>query len=336
MKQDRLEYIDLARGICIVLVVFHHLCATEFGSSHPFNVFVRSFREPLFFVLSGLFFKEYENFWSFLKRKINRLLIPFVCFYAFGYILNLLLYPYAWKEFTLKAVWGLHDEAISGNMPIWFLWCLFINNILLYLITIVSKKAKKYELIVFISLISVVGTCGYCLGATPNMQIPFFIDTALTTTPFLGMGNLLKRKTNIFEKNSWDKHLLLFSSLMFIGVFFLAEMPFFPMNNYLDCNIFSLYSCGLLGALGIIFLAKRIVRLPIISYYGRYSIMILCTHLPLYAILYNVANYCMIRQSVYLHLIFFVIIMSSYIGIIPLLKKYMPYITAQKEVIKVS
>lgn len=336
MNKVRLEYIDLAKGICIILVVFHHLCATEFGSAHPFNIFVRSFRQPLFFILSGLFFKEYENFWAFLKRKINKLLIPFVCFYVFGYILNLILYPYAWREFTHKAIWGLYDEAISGNMPIWFLWCLFINNILLYLIVIISKKSKKYELLVFASLISVVGICGYCFGAAPDMQIPFFIDTALSTTPFLGMGYLLKRKTKLLEKQNWDKYLLLFSLLAFVWVFFFAGNPFFPSNNFLDCSFFSLYTCGLLGALGIIFFSKKIVRLPIISYYGRYSIMILSTHLPMYAILYNIANYCKISQSLRLHFVFFFLIMASYMIVIPLMKKYLPYITAQKDIIKIS
>ena len=74
----RIEWIDLANGICIILVVLFHVC-----HEYPLEVQISSFRMPLYFILSGLFFKQYEGFIGFLKRKTNKLLIPFLFFLFF-------------------------------------------------------------------------------------------------------------------------------------------------------------------------------------------------------------------------------------------------------------
>ena len=81
MKENgsRIEWIDLAKGICILLVVFYHV-AICLHIDYPLSTQIASFRMPLYFILSGLFFKQYEGFVGFLKRKTNKLLIPFLFF----------------------------------------------------------------------------------------------------------------------------------------------------------------------------------------------------------------------------------------------------------------
>ncbi len=62
-QTDRIEWIDLAKGICIILVVMLH-ARVDIGFS------LSHFRMPLYFVLSGLFFKTYGNFKGFIIKKI--------------------------------------------------------------------------------------------------------------------------------------------------------------------------------------------------------------------------------------------------------------------------
>ena len=64
-----------------MLVVLNHTAGTC-STSHIFEMQMHTFRMPLYFILSGLFFKEYEVFWGFLKRKTNKLLIPFIFWYG--------------------------------------------------------------------------------------------------------------------------------------------------------------------------------------------------------------------------------------------------------------
>ena len=75
--KDRIDFIDLAKGFCIVLVVFTHV-NSYFNLSYPLQETLSIFRMPLYFFLSGLFFKNYEGFCGFVKRKVNKLLIPFL------------------------------------------------------------------------------------------------------------------------------------------------------------------------------------------------------------------------------------------------------------------
>ena len=74
-KTNRLEFIDLAKGLCIMLVVFQHVTSTFGVSDYPFKLGLASFRMPLYFFLSGLFFKSYSGFLEFLEKKFIKLLI---------------------------------------------------------------------------------------------------------------------------------------------------------------------------------------------------------------------------------------------------------------------
>lgn len=46
-----------------------------------------SFTMPLYFFVSGLFFKSYEGFGGFLARKVDKLLVPFLIFYLGSFLL---------------------------------------------------------------------------------------------------------------------------------------------------------------------------------------------------------------------------------------------------------
>ncbi len=76
---QRIDYVDLAKGICIMLVVYNHVCKL-YHHTDDILVIQGSFRMPLYFILSGLFFKEYSGFSSFAKRKVNNLIVPFFFF----------------------------------------------------------------------------------------------------------------------------------------------------------------------------------------------------------------------------------------------------------------
>lgn len=74
IPKKRIEWIDSAKGVCICLVVLHHILAS-YGlyskgvvSSHIYYS-LQSFRIPLYFVLSGLFFKSYGGILLFIIKK---------------------------------------------------------------------------------------------------------------------------------------------------------------------------------------------------------------------------------------------------------------------------
>src|SRR5688500_482902 len=71
----RIEYLDIAKGIGILLVVLGH------NDFEVISLFVQrliySFHMPLFFFLSGYFLNTAVPFFDFIKKRFNALLKPF-------------------------------------------------------------------------------------------------------------------------------------------------------------------------------------------------------------------------------------------------------------------
>ena len=148
VAKPRYAFVDLAKGICIMLVVWHHVVSTWGLETYPLKEAVSSFRMPLYFFLSGLFFKEYTGFFDFCKRKINKLLIPF----AFFFVTLSCIFPFVLHYLHLRgnpgaSVWySFVWKQAFPNIPVWFLLSLFWTNLMFYGLYLVAKKfvAKKF------------------------------------------------------------------------------------------------------------------------------------------------------------------------------------------------
>lgn len=60
-KDDRQTWIDVCRGIGILLVVFAH-------TSSPFNNFIYGFHMPLFFMISGIILDSHRSDLPFIMQ----------------------------------------------------------------------------------------------------------------------------------------------------------------------------------------------------------------------------------------------------------------------------
>ncbi len=103
------------------------------------------------------------------------------------------------------------------------------------------------------------------------------------------------------------------------------------IENKFDINPLVFYIRGITGTLCVLYLSKAIVKLPFVSYIGRYSIMILLTHLLVLAVVSMVVSK-LICNSDLAYWTTVCVTLISYIVIIPLMKKYLPYVTSQKDV----
>ena len=186
-EKQRIEYIDLAKGICICLVVWNHICNGFVRTPFYFTAMV--FRMPLYFFLSGLFFKSYGGFSNFCFRKTNKLLIPFLAFH----FLTAFVWMVATDAIGNRFTWDLclqhfkeflfapYNEKFP-NEAIWFLLCLFIMNILYYVCVSISSRFEK-QTAVLLTITFMIGFLGYWIGYK-EISIPFYLDSAMTALPF--------------------------------------------------------------------------------------------------------------------------------------------------------
>jgi len=325
-RSARIEWIDLAKGFCIILVVLYHVCNMMY-MTYPLWVQTTAFRMPLYFILSGLFFKQYEGFIGFLKRKTNKLLIPFLFFML---ITSVIPYAFMNHRFSLEVLFSLRE--VVYNLPIWFLLCLFEINIIFYLIQWAANSLfSRGQTLVVIFTSLALGVLGLYMGVS-HIRLHLYLDTALSALPFFAFGWWLNRKTSFLRIPSRPVDILIIvACAAILGLFALPVSWIY--NTFSIEAVWVVYLCGISGTIMILLVSKFIKHLPLVSFWGRYSIMILCTHFPIATAISAVLS--RVLAGVPLLLATLVLTMCVCHFLIPVLKKYLPYFTAQKDLIKV-
>ena len=324
MQKERIDFIDLAKGFCIILVVMGHC---DVANSIPGFNFLRM---PLFFILSGLFFKPYNGFLNFAIQKTNKILIPFLFFYCISYFLFYLIEAF-YPAIMVTSARGIEDMFTNRqffNGPIWFLLCLYWGNLLFYIVYISFKKEVFRTLSVLI-----IGFIGFYLGYK-DFFLPLFIDVAFTALPFYYIGYLLK-KSPILYPSKYDRWSFIFIFFLY-GISAILEHSFsmkllFQYNDIKGCML--PYIAAICSVLVILLLCKKIKKIAFISYIGRYSIVVLCLHHLVYRplkVLFKLFDISFLNNS---YTLFIITLIICYF-LIPLCIKYIPYFTAQKNLIK--
>ncbi|MGM9803488.1 MAG: acyltransferase family protein [Muribaculaceae bacterium] len=338
--KQRIEYIDLAKGFCILLVVASHILA-YYRTALPYDSVMKCFRMPLYFFLSGVFFKQYESFFGFFKRKVNKLLIPFAFFYlTLGIVVPAILYKYGVKLLAYDPRMGIGEQLLQfwelekfPNAPIWFLLCLFEVNMLFYVIFMVARRMRWHATYLIAAMSVACGVAGM-LMSYHRVLLPCYFDTALTSMPFFAMGYILNRKTRVMQRG-WrgDKYLWLVVVMSVLLLMWLAY-PLDYRSNYFAGCYFTAHLCGVVGTLMTLFIAKMLKHIPLITYWGRYSIMILCTHQLVYQLL-EMWLKSFVPRGWWRIGTCMTLTMMVYVLLIPVMRKLLPHVTAQRNVIKV-
>ena len=343
--KPRIEYLDLAKGICIFLVALFHATA-YFSVQMPIAHVFRSIRLPLYFFLSGCFFKPYNGFFDFLKRKTNKLLIPF----AFWFLLISIFVVYLYNLLGIHTIYStpvgpLHDlvtlykEEDFFNIPIWFLLCLFEINILFYFIHLISYKLSKRYQTPVICILSLLLGIVYVILHNHEIDLPFFIDSALSDLPYFAFGYVCFRHTTILTPNRVDKYIPILLIVLVLFIYFFALKTPISSKDRVDIqDFFCHYLSGFAGASFIILLTKWIKYLPVIRWWGRYSIIILILHGPIYHHFVHIARHLHIMpdQPWIALLIILSLTMLCCSAAIPICKRFFPHVTAQKDLIPIQ
>ncbi|HFF8942197.1 MULTISPECIES: acyltransferase family protein [Serratia] len=152
----REAWVDYAKGIGIILVVFGHVNRGLYsaGIQLPGSFYqltdsvIYSFHMPLFFFLSGLFFTqslERKGKTRFVISKIDTIVYPYVIWSLLQGLVEVLLSRYTNNPSSLGDVLSLFTHP---RAQFWFLYALFMVFVLATLLY--SKDAYRYLLPVLI------------------------------------------------------------------------------------------------------------------------------------------------------------------------------------------
>ncbi len=298
---SRIRFIDIAKGIGIILVVCTHVYSPLMSWASPCFI-------PLFFVISGYCTTHPVN----LKSKCQKLLTPYLIFTFFLLLLHLDFKP----VHILGAVysrWCLYpidtQENLlfltSGNAPLWFLTCMFSSFCILHFI---QKKGKKWIYLITCVIIT------FALSFLPIL-LPWSLDTAFLMTIFLYAGIYI-RKYDILPKLS------IYSFAVLTALYYIALQYCGGINlsvRMYGNSILLLTFAAIIGSILIIKLAMVLDKyLKIVSdtlsYIGIHSLPIFCIHLPFIGLWEKVLSFVPldIAPSVHGGLVVILVILTTY------------------------
>lgn len=269
----RIDYIDIAKGIAIILVVCSHTYAGPI--IFPFS----AFSIPLFFFCSGLTCSIRDNMFISFKRKAIKLLKPYIFF-------NIILFLCA-QRWSFREIFGVFYsryclypiEVIDnprlltvGNFPLWFLTCMTISYLLFYII-IYNKKYQYYIVALYLLLTA--------LFDNLPILLPWSIDTAFLMAVYMYVGFRLKEIPNIFC--TFKPHPIVIMAF----VFYILVLPYCNdidiSKRYYDPSYFIYIIAGLSGSISALYisylLSHTIFKVPL-QQIGIHSLTIFCIEMP--------------------------------------------------------
>lgn len=210
-KLSHLAWIDIVKGIGIILVVLGHAFRDEMRTAnivydYIYNI-IYSFHMPLFFAISGVTFglsySKYKNsLTTFYKKKAKSLFIPLVSYSAIIYVIFVLLYkiPFFAKMLS-DANYQLYSIPKYLQMQflfinpyashLWFIWVLFCMTLIVFTLAVVFKFSSKFKyLSVVVSIV---------LFSISFFDIPSAVKLLFTNMIFFVSGILVSEYDNALK-----------------------------------------------------------------------------------------------------------------------------------------
>ena len=148
--KKRIGYIDMAKGLAIILVIVGHSSFVP----HIAKMILYIFHIPLFFFLSGftLNVRKYENFSVYFLNKWKSLVVPFFLLNSFVFLFQLfVMYPDQVLSFNILHF--IKQLLISDRLHIyfqlWFLNVLFLAHVFIYFILKRRWNVSQWIMIFF-------------------------------------------------------------------------------------------------------------------------------------------------------------------------------------------
>ena len=320
---NRIGYIDLAKGVGIILVILGHGLLQNFA--------IEVFHMPLFFFLAGLTFTPPTttngSLGVFVLKKFNRIFIPWVFFSLVSGIAEWIL--------------GRISEDAEFNGPLWFLPTLL--TAVVFYTTIHLKVESKLALNAIVFTFPFVAYALYKYTDVPSI-LPFDVIRALEATFYMHLG--YSYRTSRLANGG--------RAILMGSVFVYAACVYVSMRNY-DVHGVHFYNgstytyslvlpivASVTAIYSVISLCRNAKRIQLINWMGANSLVIYGFHFPIQERLNQVVFYFFTnlhitsfpaKLLIVLVAYFITVVTSSMIAIT--CKKYIPKLTGYSSLIPI-
>lgn len=317
-KKERLTYLDVAKGIGILLVVIGHVYAFNRQIVDRFFViWLYSFHMPLFFIISGMLiaYKDEKDIWKFVKKRIKGILIPYVFFSIFSIIVFAIVNDFSREVFVQNVKATICGVGID---TLWFLPALFFGEVIFFALRNLLKN--KYVICIISAII-------YTLGNFMMKDyglICLFLGRICIAVGFIMIGNYTM---NLIRKRNMPWYGLIVIAILSV---ILSKINGLVDLNNLVFNNHILYLINSLIGTYLILEISKLIDIDEITYWGRNTLIVMATHLNIIYILFN--KILGIHSFGYVTgMIVFVLLLAVERIIIYVVNRYMPFLMGRKQ-----
>lgn len=283
MTKMRLHYIDLAKGILILMVAYGHvwyrICHTDgydnayMANLHELvNLWVAFFM-PAFFVITGMCSNFDKARKTFLVNQIKTILIPA---FTLGVVSHGIEWALAGKGFSMGIT-----VFLKGN-TYWFLFALFTAKVIYYALRKLLGTLGKTLIATFVLFIMSVSFHEF-LPQLPNY---WCWTHALGLMPFLALGQIL-RKYELLE----NKRFILISGgvyIVILTVYLLLDITIPRITGGIYLPVFQMlpyFALSCTGSVVLLAACKIMGHGQWLESLGKHSLVIYCLHEGMLSIL---------------------------------------------------
>lgn len=294
MQQERIRYIDIYKGIGILLVVLGH---TQMIPEY-LTIWIYAFHMPLFFVATGFLIGR-ENLYERDSRDIilgraRSILVPYFWFSLIAVLWDAVGIYFEPEQYNIDGLMEKVWDSVTGYgvSVLWFLPAFFVGTVGYQIL----RKHLPFGVVFgFVTVISVAvllinGIPDYVMGKSMTAEIfllkmVYVLWRGCVGMFFCAVGDALNQFLKSFEERKI--HLVITGvSLLIIGSFLaiilsdksntMVSLRYLISGNIAIFLIESVCICS-----GILFLCRWIDICSPLEFIGRYSMIILVTHLDL-------------------------------------------------------
>lgn len=269
---NRIEWIDLTKGIAIFLMVCGH-------TSIPMTVsnFIWCFHMPLFFIVSGMLYRpeKAEDYKRYVINKIKILVIPY-----FFFLICDFLYRYTWG---LDFSWKMLTDGIQIG-AYWFLQVLLVvellNAVLIkFLCENTNSKDGRVWYLFSIIILAILGYYAYL----KNIHLPYRLEVVGLASLHYGFGFIFKNMIKDYKIGIWLSLLLIGFTLLFSQILPRLDMNFNQFGSFVP-NILLAW----MGTISVMMISKNLEDLKdsnlikrFLLWAGQFSIVVMGLSQPI-------------------------------------------------------
>ena len=285
---QRIQYLDVAKGLGIILVVLSHLL----NQKSYLNIFIYSFHVPLFFCISGVFSNPNTKLKSYIFKSFKRLIIPYIAFFFIGFVFTLIFNREIIEKSSINyIIWQfVFAKPTDLNVgPIWFLPCLFVVKVYFYIINkLLIIKKNIFLNILSLLFIALIAFEIPVLEHKFQLSMPFKTDVAIMALVFYIVGYYLKNEfiNNSNFINKYNLCLISLSSIILVIVpYYLLGLTNLSGGIYGD-DLFYYLLCSFSGTILIVSISYHMKESRLLLFLGRNSLLFFSIH-SLFIIFYD-------------------------------------------------